>query len=442
MTVVPAVCHWLRSRYDVALVDEFQDTDLVQWDIIRRVFGSGDSTLVLIGDPKQAIYAFRGADVYSYLGAAKEAATKATLVTNWRSDQGLIDAYDALFAGSQLGHEGIAYRTVKAAAPNANPRLIGAPGAPLRIRVVDRNDVGLTPQGYASLNPARALVARDLAADVVTLLTSGAEVVQPGGRHEPVRPGHLAVLVFANNQAVSVCGALHDAGVPAVTSGSGSVFATEPATEWLQLLDALERPTARDRAGAVALTAFIGWNGDRVANATEAEWEDLHWLLHRWAALLRRRGIAALLEHMSATQHLPQRILSRTSGERFLTDLRHVGQLLHAEAKAENLGSTALTTWLRRRIDDAGGRPKRRRPQPSPRVRRRGRAGAHHSPQQGPRVPDRVLPVSVGCLQPHRRHSHVPRPAPRRRPHHRRRWRRRTRTSSHHCDPGPRRGAR
>ncbi len=349
----PAVCQWLRGRFDVALVDEFQDTDLVQWDIIRRVFGSGGSTLVLIGDPKQAIYAFRGADVYSYLAAAKEAATKATLVTNWRSDQGLVDAYDALFAGSQLGHEGIAYRTVRAAAPNADPRLIGAPGAPLRIRVVDRNDIELTPQGYASLNPARALVARDLAADVVALLASGAEIVQPHGHGEQVRPGHLAVLVFSNDQALRVSDALHQAGVPAVTSGSGSVFATGPATEWLQLLDALERPTARDRAGAAALTAFIGWSADRVANATDVEWEDLHWLLHRWVALLRRYGIATLLEHMSATEHLPRRILSRFSGERFLTDLRHVGQLLHAEAKADNLGSTALTTWLRRRIDDA-----------------------------------------------------------------------------------------
>ena len=95
----PAVRPWLRGRYDVALVDEFQDTDLVQWDIMRRAFGSDDSTLVLIGDPKQAIYAFRGADVFSYLRAAEEASTRATLVTNWRSDQGLIDAYDALFCG-------------------------------------------------------------------------------------------------------------------------------------------------------------------------------------------------------------------------------------------------------------------------------------------------------------------------------------------------------
>ena len=86
----------LRERYRVVLVDEFQDTDPVQWDIMRRAFGEGGVTLVLIGDPKQAIYAFRGADVYAYLEAAKQAGTQATLDINWRSDQGLIDAYDAL----------------------------------------------------------------------------------------------------------------------------------------------------------------------------------------------------------------------------------------------------------------------------------------------------------------------------------------------------------
>ena len=191
----PAVARWLRSRYDIALVDEFQDTDLVQWDIMRRAFGTGDSTLVLIGDPKQAIYAFRGADVFSYLQAAGEATNRATLVTNWRSDQGLIDAYDALFSGSQLGHVGIGYRRVVAADPNAAPRLIGAQGAPLRIRVVDRNDVELTRKGYAQVNPARALVATDLAVEVATLLGSGAEIhpakgtLRAGAPRSPGRAG-------------------------------------------------------------------------------------------------------------------------------------------------------------------------------------------------------------------------------------------------------------
>ncbi len=350
----PAIARWLRARFDIALVDEFQDTDLVQWDIMHRAFGSGGSTLVLIGDPKQAIYAFRGADVYSYLGAAAEASTRATLGTNWRSDQGLIDAYDALFSGAQLGHSGIGYRKVVAAPPHAEARLTGAPGAPLRVRVVDRDDVGLTAKGYALLNPTRALVERDLAAEVVTLLDSGAEVRQPGGSAERIGPGDLAVLVRTNIQALRVTEALRTAGVPAVTNGAGSVFGTVPAAEWLRLLDALERPTARDRAASAALTAFIGWSPEEIATTGAAEWEDLHWLLHSWSGILRRRGVAALLEHVSATRQLPARVLRRTSGERHLTDLHHVAQLLHTEARAEGLGATALTAWLRRRINEAG----------------------------------------------------------------------------------------
>ena len=97
-----AACAKLRDQYHVALVDEFQDTDPIQWEIMRRAFGEGEATLILIGDPKQAIYSFRGADVYAYLSAADSALARATLATNWRSDQGLIDALDALFDGAQL----------------------------------------------------------------------------------------------------------------------------------------------------------------------------------------------------------------------------------------------------------------------------------------------------------------------------------------------------
>ena len=129
----------LRGRFAVVLVDEFQDTDPAQWAIMRLAFGDGDVTLVLIADPKQAIYAFRGADVYAYLEAARTAGTQATLQINWRSDQGLIDAHDALFSGVRLGHEGIAYRQVRAAPGHQRPGLTDAPvAAPLRLRVAMR----------------------------------------------------------------------------------------------------------------------------------------------------------------------------------------------------------------------------------------------------------------------------------------------------------------
>ncbi|HWB71632.1 MAG TPA: UvrD-helicase domain-containing protein, partial [Egibacteraceae bacterium] len=357
----PGACRRLRERYRVALVDEFQDTDPVQWEIVRRAFGDGATTLVLIGDPKQAIYAFRGADVYAYLDAARAARTRATLAVNWRSDQGLVDAYDALLRGTKLGHEGIVYRTVRAAQANQRTRLVGAPCvAPLRVRLVHRRDglVGLTTKGWVSSASGRAHVAADLAADLVALLRADAQVITRRAdgsevARERLRPGHVAVLVRTNRQAARVREALDRLDVPAVINGAGSVFATPVARQWLELLAALERPTSQARARAAALTVFLGWSVEQVAGADERAWEAVHARLHRWAGVLRRSGVASLLELVSRSERLPARALARSDGERELTDLRHVGQLLHAQATAERLGVTALAAWLRRRIAES-----------------------------------------------------------------------------------------
>ena len=371
-----AVAAQLRSRYEVVLVDEFQDTDPAQWEIMRLAFGHGPAhpaTLVLIADPKQAIYAFRGADVYAYLDAARTAGRQATLPINWRSDQGLIDAHDALFSGVKLGHEGIAYRQVRAADEHQEPGLSGAPVAsPLRLRVALRADLPQTPRGYARAADARRHVVCDVAADIVALLSSGARVAAGRRRDvgaEPVQPGHVAVLVRTNRQAAMVREALEDAGVPAVINGAGSVFGTEPASEWLRLLEALERPASITRAHSAALTAFLGWPAERLAAADEDswEWEQVHRRLHEWARVLRTRGVASLLETVmreapaggeaagagGAEFTLGARVLGQATGERSLTDLRHIGQLLHTAASAEQLGPTALTAWLRTRIAEA-----------------------------------------------------------------------------------------
>ena len=356
-----ATCQRLRDRYRVALVDEFQDTDPVQWEIMRRAFGTGDGTLVLIGDPKQAIYAFRGADVYAYLDAARDAGTKATLDVNWRSDKGLLDAYDTVFGGAKLGHESIPYRRVAAAPAHQEPRMVDAPHpAHLRLRIVRRDTAGvpLTDQGYMAAAPGRQHVAADLAGDLVALLTSRAAIIRRGvdgaeTAREQVRPGHIAVLVRTNRHAALVRDALDTVGIPAVINGAGSVFATATAREWLRLLEALERPTSATRAASVALTAFLGWSAEQVASADDRAWEAIHARLHRWAGLLRRRGVASLLEAITHTEGLPGRVLARPDGERDLTDIRHAGQLLHAAATSEQLGVTALAGWLRQRIAEA-----------------------------------------------------------------------------------------
>ena len=325
----------LAQRYPIVLVDEFQDTDPIQWEILRRAFARG--TLVLIGDPKQAIYAFRGADVYAYLAAARTAGAQATLTVNRRSDQHLLDAYDALFGGAQLGHPGIVYRRVRAAHPGSR-----LPGAALRVRIVPRDAVDRTPQGYAQKPSSRAHIAKDVAADIVGLLDEG-----------EVQPGDVAVLVRQNRAAAAIRDELERTEVPAVVSGAGSVFATAAATEWLRLLEALERPAYARRAHGAAITPFLGWPAQRIAAAGDDAWEEVHRRLHAWTRVLRERGVASLLEAITLTEGLPARVLAQDDGERRMTDLRHVGQLLHAAATTEQLGATALAGWLRRRIADA-----------------------------------------------------------------------------------------
>ena len=349
----------LRDRFDVVLVDEFQDTDPVQWDIMSTAFDAEGKTLVLIGDPKQAIYAFRGADVHTYLKAKATVQSKWTLDVNWRSDKGLLAAYDALFRGAQLGQAGITYRNVRAAPPNAEPRLLRAPvSTPLRVRVLHTAD-GFVPtyQQKVKAPEARDLIARDLAAQTVEFLDAEPEITtryHDGTKNRTLHPGDIAVLVRSNRQATTVCDALLAANVPAVIGGAGSVFGSGPAREWLRFLEALEQPASSARASLAAMTQFIGWTAEQVADKEDVQrWEDLHGWLHTWGRLLRDRGVATLYESVTTTRDVPARVLSRPSGERFMTDLRHVAQLLHDAAVTEGVGPTALANWLGRRILEA-----------------------------------------------------------------------------------------
>jgi exodeoxyribonuclease V beta subunit len=212
----------------------------------------------------------------------------------------------------------------------------------------DEPSIVTTPGGYARNASAREHVATDLALDMVRLLGSGAHV-----EAEPIQPGHVAVLVQTNRAAALVRDALGEAGIPAVINGAGSVFATPEGRHWLRLLEAIERPTSAVRAHAAALTPFLGWSAARIAGAADDEWEAVHRRLHDWARVLRTSGVASLLETITLAEGLPARVLAAVDGERRMTDLRHVGQLLHAAATTEQLGTTALVGWLRRRIAEA-----------------------------------------------------------------------------------------
>jgi len=328
----------MRRRWQVVLVDEFQDTDPVQWQVLDRAF-TGHATMVLIGDPKQAIYAFRGGDVTTYLHAARTATTRKTLGTNRRADDALLQPLQVTMRDAALGHDEIVVRDVHA--HHTGSRLTGA-GAPYRLRVVRHEHLGVRPTSKPGVARVRSYVHQDVARDIKRLLTSGAEY---DGR--PLEPRDVAVIAYRHADLQAIQRALADREVPAVVAGSGSVFATPAATEWLRLLEAMEQPHRSPRVRSAALGCFVGRTVPELAGpASDPITDETAELMRDWAELFTARGVAAVLEAATA-RGLTARVLSRVDGERLMTDLRHVGQSLHQVQTEERFGLVALLTWLR-----------------------------------------------------------------------------------------------
>lgn len=346
--------HRMQQRWRIVLVDEFQDTDPVQWQVLDRAF-TGHATLVLIGDPKQAIYGFRGGDVVTYLEAAGTAAESRTLATNHRSDAPLVEALQALTRGARLGDERITVHEVEAA--HDGTRLSGTPHAdPFRLRVIAPDDTGRSP-GIATL---RTSIAADLADDVAALLTSGATFTDASGEARPVRPGDVAILMRTRTGVDLFRSALAARGIASVVTGGDSVLLSPAAEEWLMLLEALERQSSR-RVRAVALSSFVGESPASLDAGGEDLADTVAEQVRRWLDLFRARGVAAVHEAVTAGG-LAERVLARPGGERHLTDLHHLGQMLHDVAHRERLGLPALLEWLRReRRRDRGSSERPRR---------------------------------------------------------------------------------
>lgn len=340
----PAARERVRGAYRVVMVDEFQDTDPVQWQILEAAF-AGERTLVLIGDPKQAIYAFRGADVATYLVAAQHA-RRATLAHNHRADPDVLAGLRPVLEGAALGDPRIVVRPVQAR--RTGRRLRGGP--PVVLRQVTREALRTSPTKAPPVGAVRDFLYADVAAQVVETLRTHRVVEDDGER--PVRPGDVAVLVRRNRDAQAVQRTLAEAGVPAVISGLASVFGTRSAQHWLTLLSALARPDDARLAAGAALTPFLGWTAADLALADDEARDRLAERVRTWSATLASHGVAALLE-AAAAAGIRERVMRRADGERELTDVRHVGEALHAVAVQEGLGASALLEWLRARIDEA-----------------------------------------------------------------------------------------
>ncbi len=386
----------IRARFDAALVDEFQDTDAAQWRVLRAAFHRG-CRLFLIGDPKQAIYAFRGADVHVYLDAktSVESSRQRTMRTNYRSDPGVVRAANTLFREGSRPFDSPGIDHVEITPNQKHPRLTA--GAGLEIRWMDARLTG-GKEGHPVKTKEERLAARLATREAVEWLEGRRGRIQEGDDAREVRPADLAVLVHTHAQGALVKRALSDRGIPAVAETRRSVFDSEPA-RWLVAWLRAIAGGGRDRSARVAaVTPLVGWTAVELATAlaaadgtlpgvattagtttaspktadsttagpttasstaggtamgVEADGRDAVRSWVDWTARLAaaerhyaRHGFARSFDHEADALGIFARVIALPDGERHATDLRHLFELVHAEERARRPSPAALAAWI------------------------------------------------------------------------------------------------
>jgi len=316
-----AVVEQLCERFKMAIVDEAQDTDPLQWKLFRRLFPGGDGRrLITVGDPKQAIYGFRGADVDAYVDFTRDAARR-TLPTNRRSDRPLVDMLnnvmkDAVFLDGEGDQaRAVTYEQVGADDRNAESRIIG-----------------LDPVEFlylGELNNKDGLV-EPVVRKILELLDPEKVQLKDGETTRAVRPGDICVIVCANWIGTKIASRLARIRVRAVTGGTASVMKGVTATDLRALLEAMARPSNPGRIRRAAATRFFGDHSLRVAGSiSDAAIRPVQDEVARLATIVQRRGVAACGAAITANQEMMAGLTAGAEGQRHLADLAHVVELLH-----------------------------------------------------------------------------------------------------------------
>lgn len=341
----------LRERYRVALIDEFQDTDAAQWDIFRKVFleaEEGRHRLILVGDPKQAIYGFRGGDLPTYL-AAVEAVQRVSgrpaqvLDTNHRSTQEVLDHCQALFAegfftGGNAAHGGTAVKCGR-----AGLRFQDAEGRPLpALQVLE------IPEGTAA--QVRRSAARALARSLKALLDRGPRLVA-GDEARPLGPEGVFVLTRTGNDGLEVARALREQGVPCAFFKQEGLFEGPEALAIRDLLLAVERPWDERRRAKALLGPFFGLSFREVERSRDLP--EHHPALRRltaWGELAQARRFAELFSRIVRDSGVTRRQLFLSESQRGLANVLHLLEALQVEALGRHgsLGDLirTLQAWI------------------------------------------------------------------------------------------------
>jgi len=330
----------VRRGFDGALIDEFQDTDRIQYEIFRTIFIDKGVPFILIGDPKQSIYSFRGADIFSYLEAVEVGKDNLyTLPTNWRSDPSLVKGINRFFnqRDDPFVFEKIKFKDVECR-DGAEDSLLQNGNAITPVHLwfmnsrIDKNDI------------------HHITACQIAKMLSNHMTLKIGDVVRPLAPTDIAVLVRTNRQALDMKDALKEYKIPCVLWSDASVYQSKAADDLYLLMSAAAAPSKKVKLKTALSTSILGFNSDQLAGLEDDDqsWESLAYKFREWRDLWIERGFVQMVRSILSFRPdrtqvaAPARLLKLSDGERYMTDLLHLIELLHNEAVEKHLSMDGL----------------------------------------------------------------------------------------------------
>ncbi|MFH0845747.1 MAG: exodeoxyribonuclease V subunit beta [Pseudomonadota bacterium] len=340
----------IKREFKAALIDEFQDTDPIQYAILEKVFGHDNSILFLIGDPKQAIYGFRGADIFSYMEAARNVASRFTLKDNWRSEPLLITAVNTLFshASRPFIYDEISFHPVDPANSQdmESLNMMKKGESPMQIWFLD--SAGIMGDGK--------VITKALAKERIPVAVAGeiSRLLHMSRKHKvfigkrALREEDIAVLVRKNVEAHLVQEALSALYIPSVLHSTLNLFDSDEAMEMGRLLAAIVEPSNEKIIKAALTTDILGLKGEEIDPLMEvpSRWE--RWLVafREYHRLWRQRGFIRMFRSLTREENLLVRLMRLPNGERRCTNLLHLSEVLHQVSVEKKLNMSGLLKWL------------------------------------------------------------------------------------------------
>lgn len=347
-----ALAQAIRERYPVAMIDEFQDTDPQQYRIFDAIYGEHENSgLLFIGDPKQAIYAFRGADIFTYIQARKQTAHHYTLNTNWRSAPGMVNAVNKLFMRSSAPFlfEHIPFIDVSSAEKNQDMAFIyhGKSISPFNFWLAEGESL--------STGNYEQIMATQCATQIRDWLSAGDQQqawLLEQGEKKSLTSADIMVLVRGRREALLIRDALNLLSIQSVfLSNRESVFETNEAKDLLWLLQAVVTPEKERVLRASLASRLFGFSARQIdsLNHDEQRWNSYVEKFADYYVLWQKRGVLPMLRKIMMDNQIAEDLLASVDGERRLTDIMHIGELLQ-ETSLQLDSEHALIRWLAQQI--------------------------------------------------------------------------------------------